>query len=226
MRRRWSGSVQANGNLLFGDTEQRAFGGRTTVARADSVLEFSGALQSLYAEASVGGGDRTVIKRLWLGSVNADWHPQARWSPFLLTTLETNLEKRIASRYNAGLGLKYTAYRAEQTELSLSVALLDERIRPLGVDANSSRLTRWSTRLRVRQPLGERARLSHVTFWRPSATAINRFLVQSTTELAVGLTTRTAFSVSLLDIYDSEAVGRGARSYNDGQLLLGVTATW
>ncbi len=224
--RRWSGSVQANGNLLFGDTEQRTFGGRTTLARADSVLEFSGALQALYGEASLGGGERTVIKRLWLGAVNADWHPQARWSPFLLATVETNFEKRIASRYNAGLGVKYTAYRAEQTELSLSVALLDERIRSLGVSAASSRLTRWSTRLRVRQPLGERARLSHVTFWRPSATAIDRFLVQSTTELSVGLSTRTALTVSLLDIYDSEAVGRGARSYNDGQLLLGVTASW
>jgi hypothetical protein len=224
--RRWSGSVQANGNLLFGDTEQRTFGGRTTLSRADSVLEFSGALQALYGEASIAGEPRAVIKRLWLGSVNADWHPQARWSPFLLATVETNFEKRIASRYNAGLGVKYTAYRAEQSELSLSVALLDERIRSLGINAASSRLTRWSTRLRVRQPLGERARLSHVTFWRPSATAIDRFLVQSTTELSVGLSTRTALTVSLLDIYDSEAVGRGARSYNDGQLLLGVTATW
>jgi len=224
--RRWSGSVQANGNLLFGDTEQRTFGGRTTLARADSALEFSGALQTLYGEASIAGGDRTVIKRLWLGSVNADWHPRARWSPFVLATLETNLEKRVASRYNAGAGVKYTVSRAEEAELSLSVALLDERVRALGPEAAASRLTRWSTRLRVRQPLGERARLSHVTFWRPSATAIDRFLVQSTTELSVGLSARTALTVSLLDIYDSEAVGRGARSYNDGQLLLGVTASW
>ena len=224
--RRWAGTVEANGNLLFGDTQQRLFGGRTSLARADSVLEFSGSLQGLYGEASVADGDREVIKRLWLGSVNADWHPRARWSPFLLATLETNLEKRVASRYNAGLGVKYTAYREEQAELSVSVALLDERVRALGAGAPVTRLTRWSTRLRVRHPLGERTRLSHVTFWRPSASAIDRFLVQSTTELSLGLSARTAVTVSLLNIYDSEAVGRGARTYNDGQLLLGLTAGW
>lgn len=218
--------MQANGNLLFGDSEQRTLGGRTTLSRVDSVLEFSGALQALYGEASLGGSERTVIKRLWLGAVNADWRPQARWSPFLLATLETNLEKRIASRYNAGAGVKYAAYRAEQAELSLSVALLAERIRSLDATAAASRLTRWSTRLRVSQPLGEKAHLTHVTFWRPSATAIDRFLAQSSTELSLGLSARTALTVSLLNIYDSEAVGRGARSYNDGQLLLGVTANW
>jgi hypothetical protein len=70
------------------------------------------------------------------------------------------------------------------------------------------------------------ARVSQVTFWRPSATSISRFLVQSTSELSLGLSTRSALTVSLLDIYDSEAVARGARSYHDGQVLLGLSVSW
>jgi hypothetical protein len=219
--------VQANGSLLYGDSEQRSFGGRLALSHADSTFEFSGSLQSLYGEASTSGVERAVVKRLWLGSLNADWHPRARWSPFLLATVETNLEKRLASRYNAGIGVKYTAIGTDASDLSVSVALLDERIRTLDGDGvGSRRLTRWSTRLRLRHAFDGRTRLSHVTFWRPAATNIDRFLVQSTTELAVGLSARTALTISLLDIYDSEAVARGARSYNDGQLLLGVSASW
>ena len=223
---RWSGSAQLNGSLLFGETEQRAVGTRTALSRADSVLEFSGSLQTLYGEASLIDEPRRVVKRLWLGSLTADWRPEARWSPFLLATLESSLEKRLARRYNTGIGVKYTLVRSDESEVSLSLALLDERVMPDSAGAESSRLTRWSSRLRIRRSFSERTRFSHITFWRPSATAIDRFVVQSSTELAVSLSRRTALTVSFLDNYDSEAISRGARRYNDGQLLLGLVANW
>ncbi len=224
--KRWSGSTQLNGSLLFGDTEQRVFGAIGTLARADSVLEFDGSLQTLYGEASLDGGERTVIKRLWLGSLTADWRPDNTWSPFVLATVESNFEKRILSRFNTGVGIKLTAIRTESQDLSISVALLDERVRPDTPDARSTRLTRWSNRFRFRRTFDNRTRVSNVTFWRPSATAINRYLVQSTTEVAVDLSVRTALTLSFLNNYDSEAVSRGARTYNDGQLLLGLSARW
>lgn len=223
---RWSGTAQGNGSLLFGETEQRVFGGRAGLARGDSVIEFNGSIQALYGEASQTDGSRSVTKRLWLGTLTADWRPHAIWSPFLLATAETSLEKRLASRYNLGAGVKYTALRTERAESSLSVALLDERVRRMGADGDGTRLTRWSTRFRARYDFNDRSRISHTTFWKPSASAIDRFLVQSATELALGLTRRTSVSLTFLDNYDSEAVARGARGYNDGQLLLGVLATW
>ncbi len=223
---RWSGTAQLNGSLLFGETEQRAFGTRTSLVRADSLLEFSASLQTLYGEASLVDEPRRVVKRLWLGSITADWRPEARWSPFLLATLESSLEKRLARRYNTGVGVKYTALRTEDHEVSVSVALLDERVTPDAADAVTSRLTRWSSRLRIRRNFSDRTRLSHITFWRPSAAAIDQFVVQSSTELAVGLSRRTALTVSFLDNYDSEAVSRGARRYNDGQFLVGLAANW
>ena len=224
--KRWSGSTLLNGSLLFGDTEQRVFGAQGSLSRADSLLEFNGSLQTLYGEASLDGGERAVIKRLWLGSLTADWRPNDRWSPFVLATVETNLEKRIRSRFNSGVGIKYTALKSDAQELSLSVALLDERVTPDAPDANTTRLTRWSNRLSARRKFQNGTRISHVTFWRPSAAAINKYLIQSNTEVAMGLTQRTALTLSFLNNYDSQAVQRGARAYNDGQLLLGLSAQW
>jgi hypothetical protein len=226
----WSGSAQLNGSLLYGESVQRVLGARGGISRADSLLEFSAALQTLYGDASLDDSPREVVKRIWLGSLTADLKPHAIWSPFALATVETNLEKRIAGRYNAGLGIKYTARRTQATDVSLSVALLDEQIRPMpergGLAAEASRLTRWSTRLRVRHAFSERTRVSNVVFWRPSATEIRRYLVQAQHEFAFGLSQRTALTITLLNIYDSDAVARGARQYNDGQFLLGVSAGW
>src|SRR5690606_22937653 len=131
-----------------------------------------GSIQSLYGEASQTDGSRSVTKRQWLGTLTADWYPQAVWSPFLLATAETSLEKRLASRYNIGVGVKFTTLRTERAESSLSVALLDERVRRIGADAEGTRLTRWSTRFRAKYAFNDRTRLSHTTFWKPSASAI------------------------------------------------------
>ncbi len=50
--RRWTGGVQANGSLLFGNAEQRVVGSRATSSHADSLLEVDGALQLLYGDAT------------------------------------------------------------------------------------------------------------------------------------------------------------------------------
>lgn len=226
--RRWTGSAQANASVFFGNSEQRVIGGRATLARADSALEVSADVQTLYGDASLAGGPRAVTKRLWLATTSADLRPFARWSPFAFGSAESNYEKRIASRYSAGLGAKHTFIRTERTESSLSLALLDEHTVPTrrvqGLSA--SRLTRWSWRARVRHAFDDRLRVSHVTFWRPSVRTTTRFVVLSTTELEYRLTRVVALTLSLLDSYDSEAVRRGARTYNDGQLLFGLMASW
>ena len=36
------------------------------------------------------------------------------------------------------------------------------------------------------------------------------------------MTTNVSVTMTLVDVYDSEARARGARAYNDGQLLFGL----
>jgi hypothetical protein len=78
----------------------------------------------------------------------------------------------------------------------------------------------------VRHAFTDRVRVSQVTFWKPEVRATERFLIQSTSELILQITEAVSFSILLVDNYDSEARTRGARVYNDGQLLFGVAAKW
>lgn len=226
--RRWRGALQGNGSILFGNTDQRVLGTRGSVTRADSVVEVDASLQLLYGDAEVEGERREVVKRLWLGVVSLDYRPAARTSPFVFGTFESSLEKQIAQRYSVGVGGKRTFVRSERSEASLSLAVLDERTVPLPAATGraTTRLTRWSVRGRVRHAFDERLRVSHITFWQPSVRAPSRFLVRSTTEAEYAVSQSVAVTLSLLDNYDSEAVARGARTNNDGQLLFGVSGRW
>jgi hypothetical protein len=225
----WERTVQAHGTLLFGNTEQRILGSRASLSRADARAEVSLDLQSVYGETKDAEGRRAVTKRLWLGSLTADLDPPATTSPFVFLTAESNLEKRIGERYSAGAGAKRTFIRDDRREASLSVALLEERTVPLAggaVPVAATRLTRWSARGRVRHHWPDRVRFSHVTFWQPSVASMASFLVRSTTELEYLLNDAVAMTTTFIDNYDSEAVRRGARTYNDGQLVFGIRASW
>ena len=227
-RRAWSGSAQINGSLYFGNNDQIILGGRTSFGRADSTLETRTDLQALYGAASVGDEPRQVTKRLWLGSFTADYRPFAPTSPFVFASIESSLEKRIEVRYSGGIGAKQTFVRTERTESSLSVALLGERTVPRDttVTLPTRTLARWSLRARARHAFDDRLRFSHVTFWQPSTGRVSNFLVRSTTELEYRLNRLVGLTLSFQDSYDSEARVRGAREYNDGQFLVGATASW
>ena len=100
-----------------------------------------------------------------------------------------------------------------------------ERTRPR-VDANATdpaevaRRRRWSLRGRVR--LTDAITLSHTTFYQPALTRATRVTVNSTAALSAKMTTNVSVTMTLVDVYDSEARARGARAYNDGQLLFGL----
>jgi hypothetical protein len=224
----WQGSAGASASVFFGNTEQRVFGGRVRLSHADSALELGIDVEALYGDASVGDQPREVIKRVWLGTITADGRPHARLSPFVFGTLESNFEKRIARRYSAGAGAKRTFIHTGRQEASLSAAVLAERTVPRDstLDIGTELLTRWSWRGRLRYAFDERLHFSHVTFWQPALTEIERFLLRSASELRYQLGWGVALTFSFLDSYDSEARRRGARHYNDGQLLFGAAASW
>jgi hypothetical protein len=226
--RRWTGRVAASGNLFFGNVDQLLLGSRLALARADSdfALRFDG--QHFYGEAQDDAGDRAVTKRSVLSTVTADWLPYDRWSPFIFGTAESSFERRIRGRYSGGVGAKRTYLRTAASEASLSGALLYERTDPRGIPTQPlpGAVTRLSWRARARHDFGPRTRVAHVTFWRPDVRRLSRYLVLSTTEASYALTRHTTVSLSFVDTYDSDARSRGARAYNDGQLLFGVATDW
>ena len=222
----WSGTVEANGSLFFGNVRDRLFGARVHAAKADSTLEVKADARWSYADAARDDEERRVSGRTAFASLGADYKPFARYSPFWFGSIESSLQQRIDRRLSTGFGGKLTFYRQKSNDASVSLAVLAERTSPR-VDAGAADVPdvvrrRWSVRGRVRQAITETISLSHTTFYQPALTRVNRFTVSSNTALAAKMTTKVSFTATLVDIYDSEARARGARKYNDGQLLFGL----
>jgi hypothetical protein len=222
----WSGAVEANGSLFFGNVRDRLVAARVHAAKADSTLEIRADARWTYSDASREGEERRVSGRTAFASLGADYKPFARYSPFWFGAIESSLQQRIDQRLSTGVGTKLTFYRQKSNDASVSLAVLAERTRPRPDPASAepaevTRRRRWSLRGRVRQALTDAITLSHTTFYQPALTRANRFTVNSTTALAAKMTTKVSFTMTLVDVYDSEARARGAREYNDGQLLFG-----
>ena len=224
----WHGSALANASVFFGNTQQQIIGADGKLARVDSSLGVATELQTQYGEAALNNGPRTVTKRLWLGSMTANFKPLAPISSFITTTYESNLEKRIASRYSLGAGAKWNIRRTKATDASLSLALSAEQTnaQDSSVHFPDQRIARVSWLARYHHAFDDRMEVSHSTSWQPSAADVSQFLVASNTELRYKMNGTVSLSLALNDNYDSGALERGARTYNDGQMLFGVAAGW
>lgn len=219
----WAGTLAASASLFFGASSQRLVATSASLARADSGLSLSNSVQFRYGEASEANGTRFVNARAWLASSSLDLVPTARLTPFVFATVESSLEKRIASRLSSGAGAKRVLTRSPAGEASLSLALLGEWTRPLEPTMElSTRLLRWSSRAKFKRKLQERLTVSHTTYYQPEVSAVHRFTLTSLTEAAYAMTDAIAVTFSLADSYDSEARRRGALDNNDGQLLVGL----
>ncbi|HVA58551.1 MAG: DUF481 domain-containing protein [Gemmatimonadaceae bacterium] len=224
----WSGGALANASIFFGNTQQQVLGADGRLARVDSALGVSAELQTQYGEASVQSGPRTVIKRLWLGTVAMTFRPLAPFSSFVTTTFESNLEKRIASRYSLGAGAKWNIQQTPASAASLSLSLSAEQTTPLdsSVHFPDERIARFSWLAKYHHAFDDRVQITHATSWQPSATGVSQFLVSSSTELREKMNGTVSLSLAFTDNYDSGALARGAHSYNDGQMLFGIAAGW
>ena len=224
----WKGSALANASVFFGNNQQQVLGADGKLARVDSALALSAELQTQYGEAAVDTGPRIVTKRLWLANVTASYKPLSVVSGFVTTTYESNLEKRIASRYSLGAGAQWNVLRRQDTDASVSLSLSGEHTvaRDSTVHFPDKQLARISWMGKFHHQFDDRMDLSHATSWQPSASGAFQYLVASSTALRYKMNGTVSLSLAFTDNYDSGALTRGARTYNDGQMLFGVAAGW
>jgi len=224
----WKGNALANASLFFGNTQQQVLGADAKLARVDSSFGISGELQTLYGEAALDQGQRTVTKRIWMGTVTLNFRPLAPISSFVTTTYGSNLEKRIDARYSAGAGAKWNIRQSEATDASLSLSLSAERTiaRDSTVRLPAERIARLSAQATYHHKFDDRLRITQSTSWQPKATGVSQYLVSSNTELRYKMNGTVSLSLTFADNYDSGAIERGARTNNDGQMLFGVAAGW
>ena len=218
--------AELSASLFFGNTEQTLATMRTAYERADSSHALRGEVRFNYGEMDDETRGRHVSRRSWIGSANLDWRPFAPNSQFVLATVESSLEKRIDLRYSGGVGHKVLLVRGERSSVDVSLALLAERtitredadVAPVPDEL----LARWSARFRARHDFSDRTSFRSETFYRPAFDGFGRFTFTTTTSIAYRMTTFASLRISFQDNYDSEARSRGARTNNDGELVVGL----
>jgi len=215
-------------SVFFGNTEQSTFTTRASTSRADSTLELSAQVLFNYGESSTESGEDFVSKRSWDLQGSLDYHPLARFSPFIFGKAESSLERKIDFRYSGGAGGKLTAARSDRGRLDVSVAALLEQtfVRDAPPSADQT-LARWSVRLRGNRELSEgRINFSTVNFFRPVFDDPGDFVFESTSSFSFTVTDAVTLKLSFVDTYDSEATARGADTNNDGQIFFSVLSTF
>lgn len=218
--------AELSASLFFGNTEQTLALMRTAVERSDSSYALRSELRFNYGETEDDSGDQHVSRRSWLGTLNLDWRPLDAQSQFVLAMVESSLEKRIDLRYSGGVGQKVALVRGERTLVDISLALLAERTltadTPEGVANPNELLARWSARFRARHEFSDRVSFRSETFYRPAFDAAGRFTFTTTTSLGYQMARFLQLRIAFQDNYDSEARSRGARTNNDGELVIGL----
>ncbi len=221
----WKRVFEAQGSLFVGNNPQTIFTTRGRVSFADSTFDSGVDVKFTYGETSR-DGDRQVHQRWWLATLNLDAFPHDKWSPFMLGTFESSLERRLLERWNGGLGAKYTPLDNERTKWNVSLALLAER--RIQLDAESRRnvdgLARYSARMRAQHQLNGKAMLQLESFFQPEVGQLDAYLYNSTATLQYRMNEVLRLQFSYRDSYDTGAELRGARSNYDGQLVVGIGA--
>lgn len=227
--RTWTFDAEVGASLLFGATEQSTVLSRARYEQKVPNWELGLSGTYDYGETDDPDDGRFVSKRAWSASINADYLPSGRFSPFLYATAEGSLQRQIDSRVSGGAGGRYRFVDTDHARVDISLAALLERTDSRKVDPGMddvSSIVRWSARFRARRTLDEeRMTFDLVSFYKPRIGDSEDYTVDVTASLQYALTSILGLKLSLVDTYDSLARSRGATSNNDGRLLFSVLAS-
>lgn len=226
--RPWKYDAELGASMFFGASQQTAVLIRNRLDWNGDRVEFSAGGGFDYGEAKDADGDSFVNKRSWTAETSLDYLPGGRASPFVFLTAEGSFERQIELRTSGGAGAKYRFIDSDATRLDVSVAALIERTDPRpqpDIEHEITSIGRWSGRLRARHTIGEAAEFQLLSFFRPNVDDLDDYTWDLTASAQYALSSLIGLRVSLVNLYDSLAVDRGARSNNDGRLLFSILAS-
>lgn len=221
----WERTLELAGSLLLGAEPQSVLTARAGASFADSMYDAASDFSFLYGTIT-SDGVRELTQRSWLGLVTVDFWHLARYSPFVLASVESSFERLIDRRLSGGAGYKVTFVRTDSALADFSLAVLGERstLRFEGDSLARETLARWSARLRLEREIRERVSLRFESFYRPSLTGFGRYTSSIAGGVGYHMNDMLQLTLSYQDNFDSEAVSRGAESGYQGQVVVGVQA--
>lgn len=219
---------EVSGSVFFGNTRQTLASTRAMYERKDSAFAFRTGARFNYGEITQDVIGTTVNKRSWDAGANYDWRPFADFTPYVRATMESSLENRIERRYSLGAGSRYNVVRTPGTDVIISVGAAGESTTPLppGDTLGTITLARGNTTLRVRRDFSPTMSFTTETAYQPALTDSDDYTITSLNTLKMKLSRFAALTLSFRDNFDNQAVRRGARVKNDGELLVGLLTTF
>ena len=225
--RNWAAQGELGGSSFFGNTSQSAITAALSGDVGRGLLRLDGRTGFAYGRATGDAGETLTNKRAWDFTVRLDFDPGTLVGGFIVSKVESILEKRIDLRYSAGAGGTYQI-GGDGIRADLNLALLVEKTIPreeAGVPEEV--VAKWAAGFRLeRQVDGGRVRFETETSIEPEVRELGVFTLTSRSSLAFQLSQRIGVQFSFVDSYDSEAEFRGAQSNNDGQIFFGVVGTF
>ncbi|HET9453044.1 MAG TPA: DUF481 domain-containing protein [Gemmatimonadaceae bacterium] len=218
------------GSYFFGNTRQTVSSTRAQFERSDSGFTFRTMARFNYGELTQDVIGTTVNKRSWEAGANYDFHPYADFTPFVKAMIESSLENRIQRRVSAGVGSRYNIIRTTATDLIFSLGAAGEQTEPLvpaGAPALETKtLARGSSEIRLRREFSPTVGFTMETRYQPALTGPSDYTITSVNTLKMRLARFAALTLTFRDNYDNQAVARGARVNNDGEVLVGLLTTF
>lgn len=219
---------EISGNVFFGNTRQVLASSRAEYERADSGFAFRALARLNYGELTSDLEGTVVSKRSWNASSNYDLRPYADFTPFVRAAIESSFENKIQRRYSLGTGSRYNIVRTTATDAIFSIGVSGERTEalPPGDTTDAKTLARGTTAFRLRRELSSRVTFTSETTYGPALTTSDDYTILSINAIKIRLARFAALTVTFRDNYDSQAVVRGARVNNDGELLVGLLTSF
>jgi hypothetical protein len=218
------------GSFFFGNTRQTVASTRAQFERSDSGFTFRTLARFNYGELTQDLIGTTVNKRSWEAGANYDLRPYAPFTPFVKGMVESSLENRIERRISAGVGSRYNVVRTPGTDVIFSLGAAGERTEPMVAAGapvvQATTLARGSSELRLRREFSPTIGFTMETRYQPALTEPDDYTITSINTLKMRLARFAALTLTFRDNYDNQAVRRGARVNNDGEVLVGLLTTF
>lgn len=211
----WRVLVDVTYNGSSGNQNLSFFDGGFRVTRLETdVAEFE-----LNARARTGTDNGDRVAESYRSSLKVDAFPEERWSPFAFASAERDRFRRLDLRTNTGGGVKYTFLRQEDSEVSVSLAVLHAREDFDGPESPAVD-GRLSWRLKGRHELRDGVVAEHMSFYQPVWDRADDYLLQSETVLAVQVFSLLAVTATY--VYERDSTPPVDVLPDDHQVKVGI----
>jgi len=217
---RWRFAVDFGFNGQMGNTQLIALSSGFQLKRLETQhFEFE-----LSAGYRYGRSRGETVARNAQTRVTVAMFPQARWSPYVFSTVERDRFKRLDLRSNGGGGMRYRIWNSQAGRVAFSAAALYsyEDFTPTATaPASPTRHdARWNVRVEAERRIGDAAKITHASAWQPVWDRASDFDVELTTTLA----TRVSESVSMTmnHVYQHDSLPPDGVKREDQRLVVGL----